>query len=148
MILIGLFHACAQLGTPDALHLVKTISKQMPESFYSNDHLSNALFDAFIRCGDCSSAEILHSKMTKTVDNYGRLMDGFNKENRPLRTLNLFNQMRNEKIQEDITVHLYVIKALSQVGHFDLAESVVKDIPESFLLENHIQTSLIDLWVC
>ena len=142
-----LFHACAQLGTADALHLVNTVSKQMPESFHSNDHLANSLCDALIKCGDCTSAELLHLKMTKTVENYGNLMAGFNKANEPLKTLNLFNQMKTDGIEANSIIYLCVIKALSQLGHFELAHSIIKDVPKSFLLDIYIQTSLIDLWV-
>lgn len=148
VVLIVLFHACAQLGTEEALHLAKIVAEQMPKSFHLTNNLSNSLWDALIKCGDCSSAEILHSKMTRTVNSYTNLMDGFNKDNDPRKTLTLFNQMKNDGIEENKITYLCVIKALSRLGHFRLAHSIIQDMPKSFLSDDYIQTALIDLWVC
>jgi pentatricopeptide repeat protein len=100
-----------------------------------------------IKCGDCPSAEILFSKMPKTVIEYGNLMNGFVKENKPLKTLNLFNQMKIDNIQSDFIIYLSVIKALSQIGDYSMSQSIVEQIPDCFLLSCHIQRALIDMWV-
>ncbi|CAF1666252.1 unnamed protein product, partial [Rotaria magnacalcarata] len=41
--MILVFNSCAQLKTKEALDLVKKISKQIPESIYSNPHLFTSL---------------------------------------------------------------------------------------------------------
>ena len=72
-----LFNACAQLGTVEALALVKKVSKEMPESFYSNPRLLTSLLDALMKCGDVKHAELLFHKLTrKTLPMYGAMMKG------------------------------------------------------------------------
>ncbi|CAF3621920.1 unnamed protein product [Rotaria sordida] len=111
-----LFNVCAQLGTKEALDLVKTVSKEIPKFFHSNFCLSTSLFDALIKCGDCSNAEILFSKMTKSVTHYGNLVCGFNKENNPLKILNLFKQMKLDSFEADLIIYPCIIKASSEIG--------------------------------
>ncbi|CAF4227150.1 unnamed protein product [Adineta steineri] len=118
----------------------------MPKNFQLNSRLVNSLLDAFIKCGDCSSAESLFSKTKKSIINYGNLMNGFNKENNPLKTLDLFNQMKMNSIQGNIIIYLCLIKALAQIGDYSICQSFIKHIPNSFLLDNQIQNALIDMW--
>ncbi|CAF1339290.1 unnamed protein product [Rotaria magnacalcarata] len=141
-----LFNACAQLGTEEALNLTKKVSKEIPKSFQLNFRILTSLFDALIKCQDCSSAEILYSKMNKSVISYGNLMAGFNYEKNPLKTLSLFNQMKLDHIEADLIIYLCVIKALSQIGDNSMCESIIKNIPKSFLLDSQIQNSLVDMW--
>lgn len=145
--LIVFFNACAQLRTPTALNLVKQTVKKMSKSCYSNSRLLTALLDAFVKCGDCSSGEILYSKMKKTVENYGNLMNGFNKEDNPEKTLELFNKLKSDGIQGNIIIYLSVIKALSRIGDYSISKSMIEQIPVTFFHDNRIQTALIDMWV-
>jgi pentatricopeptide repeat protein len=147
VIFILLFNACAQLGTSAELNLIKKVLSTIPESFYSNSFVSSCLFDAFIKCGDISSAEILFAKMEKNVINYGNLMNAFNKEDQPEKTLNLFNQMKISGIEADTIIYLCVIKALSKFGDYDTSQSVIEQIPNSFLGNDQIETALIHMWV-
>jgi len=142
-----LFNACAQLRTAEALNLIKKVSSKISESFYLNSFLSTSLLDAFIKCGDSSSAQILFSKMKKCVIDYGNLMSGFNKENNPDKTLNLFNQMKISGIEANSAIYLCVIKALSKIGDYDLSQLLIEQIPDSFLCDDQIKTALIDMWV-
>ena len=142
-----LFNACAQLRSAEALALAKKVSEEMPKSSYLNRYLITSLFDALVKCGDCSNAEILFSKMPKSVEGYGNLMNGFNKENNPSKILDLFNRMKFDGIEADIIIYLCVIKALSQIGDYSICKSIIKQIPESFLGDNQIQNALIDMWV-
>ncbi len=142
-----MFNACAQLGTNEALNLAKKVSKEIPKSFHSDLGLLTSLFDALIKCEDCLSAEILFSKMTKSVESYGNLMNGFNKENNPKKTLNLFNKMKLDGFEPDIISYISVIKALSIIGDYSILQSIVQQIPDSFLVDHRIQNALIDMWV-
>ncbi|CAF4518995.1 unnamed protein product, partial [Rotaria socialis] len=141
-----LFNACAQLGTEEALNLTKKVSKEIPKSFHLNFRILTSLFDALIKCQDCSNAEILYSKMNKSVISYGNLMNGFNYGKNPLKTLSLFNQMKLDHIEADLIIYLCVIKALSQIGDNSMCESIIEKIPKSFLLDRQIQNSLVDMW--
>ncbi|MCC7515697.1 MAG: hypothetical protein IT212_13490 [Bacteroidia bacterium] len=60
----------------------------------------------------------------------------------------IFNQVKLDGIQSSIPIYLYAIKAVSQMGDYSTAQSIVKQIPDSLLVENQIQSALIDLWVC
>ena len=142
-----LFNACAQLGTDQALNLAKQISKDIPQHFHSNSHLSNSLFDALIKCGDCSSAETHFQTMTRSVENYGNLMSGFNLEEKPLKTVKLFNQMKADGVHANMVIYLCVLKALSKVGAYSLSQSIIQQIPDIVLVNSKIQNALIHLWV-
>jgi pentatricopeptide repeat protein len=147
IILTFLFNACAQMKTNEALNILKKVSKQIPEGFYSDSRLITSLFDALIKCGDCSSAEILFSKMIKSVTSYGNLMNGFVKQHNPYKTLKLFNQMKIDDIKSDMITYLCVIKALSQIGDYSISQSTIEQIPNDFLDDYRVQTALIDMWV-
>ncbi|CAF2097519.1 unnamed protein product [Rotaria magnacalcarata] len=113
--LIVFFNVCAQLRTQEALSLVKQTVKKMRKSYYLNSRLLTSLLDAFIKCGDSSSGEILFSKMKKSVENYGNLMSGFNKENNPEKTLDLFNKMKNDGIQANVVIYLVLLKLYQEL---------------------------------
>ena len=120
----------------------------MPESFYFNAHLLASLFDALIKCNDCSTAEEVFSKMkNKNVESYGNLMNGFNKENNPEKTFSLFNRMKLDGIEGNFVIFLCLIKALSQLGDYSRCQLMIEQIPQSFLVNRQIQNALIDMWV-
>ena len=74
---ILLCNACAQLKSEEALYLVKTISQNIPKSFYSNPRLRTSLLDAFIKCGDIQAAESFFTPSAdKDVEMYGTMMKG------------------------------------------------------------------------
>ena len=72
-----LFNACAQLGTSEVLALVKTVSKKMPPSFYSNTYILSSLLDALMKCEDVEHAQSLFTSSTnKKMSMYGAMMSG------------------------------------------------------------------------
>ena len=143
-----LFNACAQLRTTEALHLVKKVSKEMAKSFYSNPRLLTSLLDALIKCDDIKEVESLFNSTTnKTSSMYGVMMNGYNKDNNPIKTLNLYNQMKKDLIEGDIIIYLLVIKAASQMGDYSICQAIVKEIPDRFRFDNQICNALIDMWV-
>ncbi|CAF3967721.1 unnamed protein product, partial [Rotaria sordida] len=146
IIIMLLFNACAQLDTPAALNLAKKVSKEIPKSFLSNSNLSTSLLDALMKCGDVEYAQTLFRASTiKVLSMYGAMMSGYNKENNLSKVLDLFNQMKLDRIEPDIIIYLYLIKALSHYGDDSLIEAIVKQIPNSFLVDNRLQTALIDM---
>ena len=73
-----LFNACAQLGTPEALSLVKTVSSKMSDACHSNSQLSTSLLDAFMQCGDTRQAELVFKTVTnKTQHTFGAMIKGW-----------------------------------------------------------------------
>jgi hypothetical protein len=77
VIIILLFNACAELGTDEALNLVKQVAEQIPKSFHSNPRLSTSLLDALMKCGDVTDAQSLFSTSSrKSSEMYGAMMKG------------------------------------------------------------------------
>ncbi|CAF4284026.1 unnamed protein product, partial [Rotaria sordida] len=149
IIIMLLFNACAQLDTPAALNLTKKVSKEIPKSFLSNSNLSTSLLDALMKCGDVEYAQTLFDASTiKVLSMYGAMMSGYNKENNLSKVLDLFNRMKLDRIEPDIIIYLYLIKALSHYGDDSLIEAIVKQIPHSFLVDNRQQIALINMRVC
>ena len=147
MIFIILFNACAHLRTKAALDLIKQVSKEMPECYYSHPRLSSALLDALTKCNDISSAENLFLRMTKSSGDYGVLMSALNEENHFDKTLRLFHEMKQNGVDADIFNSLQIIKALSRIGDNSLAQIVIKQIPLTVLANTQIQTALLNMWV-
>jgi pentatricopeptide repeat protein len=148
VIIIVLFNACAQLETKASLDLVKKVLKQIPKSFYSNPRLLTSSLDALMKCGDVEYAELLFMKSTnKVLSMYGVMMNGYNKDNNPFKALNLFSQLKKDGFEGDIVIYLRVIKSLSQIGDYSLGKSFVKQLPDCFRVNNHIENALIDMWV-
>ena len=72
-----LFNACAQLGTPEALSLVKAVSAKMSQSYHLSSQLSTSLVDALMQCGDVDAAERALGKLTeKTQYTFGVMIKG------------------------------------------------------------------------
>ncbi|CAF1445077.1 unnamed protein product [Rotaria sordida] len=85
--------------------------------------------------------------MTKSVTHYGNLVCGFNKENNPLKILNLFKQMKLDSFEADLIIYPCIIKASSEIGDDSICQSIIKRISDSFFVDNNIQNVLIDMWV-
>ncbi|CAF3936002.1 unnamed protein product, partial [Rotaria magnacalcarata] len=147
VIIILLFNACALLGTNEALNLVKRASKEIPKSFYSNPRLLTSLLDALIKCGDIKHAELLFGRLrTRTLSMYNAIMNGFNKEKNPSKTLDLFHQMKISGLEPNFITYTCLIKALSLIGDYSVAQSLIGQIPDSVLVDNQIHNALIDMW--
>ena len=119
----------------------------MPPSFYSDDYVAPSLLDALIKCRDTPTAEIVFSKMKRSIASYGNLMNGFNDEKQGKKTMQLFYQMKREGLEPDIITYLCAIKALALVGDLSLIEQTIDQIPQSILLDSQIRNALIDMWV-
>ena len=74
-------------------------------------------------------------------------MNGFNKEDNPLKTLDLFDQMKANHIEGNVIIYLCLIKALAQIGDYSISDAFVKQIPQSYLSDSQIRNALIDMWV-
>ena len=145
--LVLLLRSCAQVGTPQALHTGRQVLADMPADPRKNTFILNTALDMFIQCGDVSSAENWFSNMECNVINYGQMMKCFNKEKLPLKTLNLYQQMKNKDIQADAVTFLLLIDACSLLGMESICQSIVEQIPPAVLVNPHVKNALIDMWV-
>ncbi|CAF5119674.1 unnamed protein product, partial [Rotaria magnacalcarata] len=110
--MILLFNSCAQLKTKEALDLVKKVSKQIPKSFYTNQHLLTSLLDALMKCGDVAHAESLfYSSKEKVLSSYGAVMKGYVDNNLPEKAIALFNEIQNPN---DVNI-LLIFNACAQL---------------------------------
>ncbi|CAF5224850.1 unnamed protein product, partial [Rotaria magnacalcarata] len=97
---MGIYGAMMK-GTEEALSLVKKVLSNLPNSYREKSNVLTTAFDVFIKCGDLSSAEKLFPKIKKIVTSYGNLMNAYNKNNQPEKTLDLHEQMKFDKIEPD-----------------------------------------------
>lgn len=148
IVLTLLFNACAKLRTDEALNITKQVSSQILKSYQSNARLLTSLLDALIKCDDITYAERLFNTFPmKTFTMYKVMINGFLKENNSSKILNLFNQMKVNNIEIDHIICTCVIKALSQIGDYELSQTIVKQIPKSCYVDIQIYNALIDMWV-
>jgi pentatricopeptide repeat protein len=144
------FNACAQLRNEEALKLGKQVLSQFFNEFNQKNVKSMALYGAlnmFIKCDDIKSAEILFTKLNKNVVCYGSLMKMYNDKNEPEKTLNLFEQMKQTKIEPNQIIFVLIINACAKIGDLSKCESVLLQVSNSCLNDIRIQNSLIDMWV-
>lgn len=142
-----LFNACAKLANDEALKLVKTYSSDLRLPRMPNIRLTNSLMDAFIKCGDYDNAEKIFRKTPKSVIGYGNLMNGFNGDKQPEKTLTLYEELKRSDITANEVIFLLVIQALSQVKIGRIAHDIIGEMPKTMRADRLIQTSLISMWV-
>ena len=163
-IIINLFfNACAQVGTKEALDLVKKTSEQMPKSFYSNNYILSSLLDALMKCGDVEHAQsVFDSSTSKAPSVYGALMKGNNrqididmnlnfffegyvKNNMPERAIDLFHKITD---LDEVNV-IILFNACAYVGTQDalrVAKRVAGQIPRSYYSNPLIPSTLLDVF--
>ena len=142
-----LFNACAGIGSEKALTSVKRILKKMPIAYNSHSKVLTSAFDAFIKCGDISSAEQLFFNMKRNAISYAILMQAYNKDDQPHKTLDLYKQMQIDTIEPDSYIYVFLLNACADIGTLSISQSLFQQIQNSFIEHPHIKTSLIDMWV-
>ncbi|CAF1444333.1 unnamed protein product [Adineta steineri] len=147
VIIILLFNACAQLANEEGLNLIEKISKQIPQSFKLNPRLLTSLSDAKMKCDHIKSTQFLFSKSRqKSLSMYETMMNEFNENEDPLKTIDLFNEMKTNHIEGSIRIYTYIIQALSQIADYSISKSIIEQIPKSILIDDQISNALIHLW--
>ena len=129
---ILVFNACAQLGTPEALTVVKAISASIPKSFSSNPRINNSLLDALIKCGSLVSAEKLFTTIDRSAISYGNLMSGYNKVNQSTKTVDLFHQMEKESLDQTLSFSCWSSQRYLDCGAAPLLEVLSIEFPSPF----------------
>jgi pentatricopeptide repeat protein len=145
--LILFFNACSRIGTKETLTLAKEVLSNLPNYHHKSLMILTAAFDAFIKCGDLSSAEKLFPKIERTVKSYGNLMKAYNKNDQLEKTLDLWKLMEIDGIQSDELIFVFLFNACANIGTSSISESIYEQMPKSFLQHPYIQTALIDMWV-
>ncbi|CAF3656312.1 unnamed protein product [Rotaria sp. Silwood1] len=146
IIFILFFHACARIGTKETLNLVKKVLSNIPNCYRKNSNILTTAFDAFIKCGDLSSAELIFSNIKRNRISYGNLMNAFNRNYQPDKTLDLYNKMKIDRIKLDIICWLHLINASANIGIISICQSIFEQIPMDFIENSYIKNALIDMW--
>lgn len=77
IILTIVFNACAKIQSAESLEVIKKVCAKMPRSCLHNQILLTSLIDAFVKCGDMSSAETYFEQLkTDDVKMSGGMMKG------------------------------------------------------------------------
>ena len=58
-----------------------------------------------------------------------------------------FNETNLDINEPILIIYLLTINALARLYDLSLSESIIKDIPSSYLPRRHIRIALIDMWV-
>ncbi|CAF1431394.1 unnamed protein product [Rotaria sp. Silwood1] len=141
------FNACAQLKNEKALNLGKKVFNQLDiNSNQTNVDILHMVLNMFIKCDDLKCAESLFNRINRNVISYGSMMKFYNIKDKPEKTLELFQRMKQEYLNPDEICYVLLIDALSKIGDLELSQSFVNDIPKIFLKNSWIQVGLIDLW--
>jgi pentatricopeptide repeat protein len=141
------FSACAQLGDDRAMQIGKRLLDQVPNSFQNNNRILTSSIHMLMKFGDVKRAEQVFQMVKKDIVTYGAMMKGYNVNNESLKCLKQFEGMKQQDIVPNDVIFNIVIGACSRIGMFSLCQSIVDQIPLHFYEKQHINNSLIDMWV-
>ncbi|CAF2853700.1 unnamed protein product [Rotaria sp. Silwood2] len=108
------------------------------ESNQSND-LLNSVLNMFIKCDDLNSAESLFNRIDRNIISYGLMMKCYNIKDKPEKTVELFQRMKQENLNPDEIIFVLLIDALSKIGDLELSQLLLCEMSEIFLLDPWIQ---------
>ena len=140
------FNACAELKDEKTLALAKKIFSQLPHQFRQSRSLLQSIFNAFCRCNDISTAEVLFEQIDRNVISYGSLMKTYNDQDQWEKTLQLFERIKHENIQADSIIYVLVVNACANIRFLSLCQSIVRQIPHHLLNDRWMQNSLVNMW--
>jgi pentatricopeptide repeat protein len=142
-----LFTSCSQTGTKQALDLGRKVWFEMPSAHRQNKYVLTSALNMFITCGDLSNAENLFTIMKPEVIEYGQMLKCYNNHKMPMKTINLYEKMKNEGIQGNPVIFILLVDACAQIGIKSLCQSIVSQTPLAFLTNFKLQNALIHMWV-
>ncbi|CAF1122422.1 unnamed protein product [Adineta ricciae] len=146
-IVLGLlFNSCAQARTAEALDFGKRVWFSTSDIHRKHEYTVVTAFDMFIKCDDISNAEKVFNRMKRIVVTYGQMMKCYNDHDMPMKTINLYEKMKNEKIEANPIIFLLVISACAELGLESRCRLIASQIPSSMLSDPDLQTTLIHMW--
>ena len=147
-VLLGLlFNSCARVRTAEALDFGKQIWFSTSEMHRKKEYMVVTAFDMFIKCGDISNAEQVFGRMNRIVVTYGQLMKCYNDHRMHMKTIHLYEKMKNENIAANLVIFLLVIDACAELELESSCRLIASQIPSSMLSNLELQTTLIHMWV-
>ncbi|CAF1519493.1 unnamed protein product, partial [Adineta steineri] len=145
--LLIFFSACAELGNEKGLKLGKHIySKLLSNRKLLSEKVIHSILNMFSKCSDIENAEKLFKKLNKNTISYGCMMAMYNIQNEPEKTLNLYEEMKRDKIEIDNLTWILIINALAELADLSTCESISSELPDKFYNDIQIQNALINMW--
>jgi pentatricopeptide repeat protein len=128
-----IFNACAQLkndrGKSIGYHLLDQI---LNKSETSEITMSSAIFMLMVYSDVTHAEQLFRMIQNKCTSTYASMMRTYNLNNQPLKTLKLFEEVKQQNIIPNEIVFVSLIGACAQIGILSICQSVVDQIPMSF----------------
>ena len=143
------FVACAKLANERAVNLGKKLLRQiLPTS--TNDHTAfDSAIHMLMRFGEMKRAEdLFKSVKNKDISIYTAMMKAYNLNKQPLKSLELFDEMKQQHLIPDEMTFISLMNACSQLGIRTICQSLAAQIPSHFYVKQSISNALIDMWAC
>jgi pentatricopeptide repeat protein len=143
-----IFNACAQLVNDRAMKIGQKLLDRIPNHFRNDNVVLNSAIHMLMKFGDVLGAEhIFELIKKKDIVTYISMMKGYKANNELLKCLKQFEEMKQQDIVPNEVIFNLLIGVCSQIGMFSLCQSIVDQIPSHFYDKQHINNSLIDMWV-
>jgi hypothetical protein len=121
----------------------------MPKIFLNEIVLIGSVLQMLMKFGEVEEATRLFSRMNKcNMHIYGIMFHGYNLNDQPTRTLQLFEQLQKQgKISIDEPIALAIVGACSQIAVLPACQRLVPFLPAYLTEKYRVKTVLIDMWV-
>ncbi|CAF3649448.1 unnamed protein product [Rotaria sp. Silwood1] len=147
VIYIIVFNACAQLLNDRAKKIGRKLLDQMPQHFYDDHVLLTSTIDMLMKFGDIESGEKLFRTIrNKNLVTYTVIMNGYNINNKPLKCLQLLEEIKQQNFILDEFVLSILINACARLSMLSKCQSIVDQIPSHLWKNQRILNSLIYMW--
>ena len=142
------YKACASLANERAIRLGMKLAERMPKRYLDDIVLIGSMLHMFMKFGEVKYAEHGFSQMKKrNIISFGVMLNGYNHNEEPHKALQLFEQMKREKISLNESTAVSLVGACAQIGLRSICQPIVNQIPDRLLTSPRLTSSLIDMWV-
>ncbi|CAF1310395.1 unnamed protein product [Adineta steineri] len=142
-----IFSSCAQLANQRAMNIGRKLLDKISQNIQNKTSLLNSSIHMLMKFGDITKAEEFFQMIKKkNIITYGAMINGYNLNNQPLKSFNLFQQMKHENIKPNETIFILLIGTCSQTGLLSRCQYIVNQIPLHFYKNIQLNNSLIDMW--
>ena len=146
-IILGLLFAnCSQAGTREAFDFGRQVWSETSLVNHRNKYIVNAALNMFATYGDVLNAENLFITMKPNVIDCGQMMKCYNNQKMPMKTIKLYEKMKNDGLQGSLITFILLADACAQIGIKSYCQSIVSQIPDGLLADVQLRTSLIHMW--
>ncbi|KAK8456871.1 hypothetical protein SEVIR_3G087000v4 [Setaria viridis] len=143
--IVNLLPACSRVAS---LKIGKQIHAwSIRRSLMSDLFVSNALIDAYAKCGQLSSARNIFDRSEKDDVSYNTLIGGFSQSPCCFESLHLFEQMRSAGVEYDAVSFMGCLSACANLSAFKQGKEI-HGVLVRRLLSTHpfLANSLLDLY--